>query len=267
MAQPLAGIQEAKMATKRTFSILTGVVLGCSLIPSTLFAQQGSYRPVDGQTSTGNAQGQFPPTDNRGTTQRWSYNQTLPSPRLPAQPQATPSGIYAPPGYSYNAAPYPAPMPGPPSQYDNRGWNPGISMDPTDILDSFFGGPEHDAHRPGIYIPPPSFPFSPPVAPVYNPPVPATPAQPAYGGYSFTQQPQQGYRGDPARQEQQQPTIPDHYAATPTTAQQPKAAEKPKAPRPFSNPQESGSSFPPRSTRQAGRSDPRFRPPELKGTP
>lgn len=254
------------MATKRALTILMGGALGCSLALGTASAQQGGYRPVEGRTSTGNAQGQFPPTENRSTAQRWSSNQALPSPVLPAQPQV-PSGTYAPQGYGYSAVPYPQPTPAPQPQYDNRGWSPFGPMDPTNVLDDFFGG-RRDTYGPGGYLPPPAPPFSAPVAPVYNPPVPAAPPQPpAYGGYGYTQQPQQGYTAYPAQQNRQQPTPSGNYAAVPATAPQPSQAPAPKAPRPFSNPQESGSSFSPRATSQSGRSDPRFRPPELKGTP
>ena len=262
------------------------------------FSQQGSYRPVEGQTSSGNAQGQFAPVQNRSNAQRWTSTQPLPSPALPTQPQV-PATSYVPGGYGVPAHPQPSYAPAAP-RYDNRGWNPPPLPDPTNILDNFFGTRRNDTA--GSYLPPPVPPVPAPVAPVYNPPVPAAPPQPpAYGGYGYSYPAQQQVpTGYPFQQQvpanypvQQQvptsypgqqnwslpagstyvppvPAQPQQAAPAPqqAAASAPKPAPKPAAPRPFSNPQESGNSFSPRSiTIQPGRNDSRFRPPELKGTP
>ncbi|RTZ72279.1 MAG: hypothetical protein DSZ00_08645 [Gammaproteobacteria bacterium] len=255
-------------------------------------SQPGSYRPVEGQTSSGNAQGQFAPVQNRSNAQRWTSTQPLPSPVLPAQPQA-PATSYVPGSYGVPAYPQPSYAPAAP-RYDNRGWNPPPLPDPTNILDDFFGTRRNDTA--GSYLPPPVPPVPAPVAPVYNPPVPALPPQPpAYGsygysypvqqqtptGYSFQQQVPANYpvqqqvpTSYPGQQHWSLPAGSTYVPPVPAQPQQaaasapPKPAPKPAAPRPFSNPQESGSSFTPRSiTIQPGRNDSRFRPPELKGTP
>jgi len=236
--------------------------LGLLLIASSLWAggavAEGVYRPVEGEQAGRHAQGQFAPVEERGV-RRWSPSQNLPSPALPPTPQAGPGyngypqgsypgypqagyGGYAPPGYGRT----PLPAPG----YDGgRGYGfpvPG----PGGFMDNFFGG-RNDA-LPETYLPPPVPPLAAPVAPVYNPPIPQpAPPVPAYGNAEPAQavDPQ-----PPARQQAE-------------TRREVKAAPRPASPRPFANPRETGNAFPLRSSVQAGRSDPRFRPPELKGTP
>ena len=237
------------MKKKQSIALRAGGTLALLATTVTVLAangasQPGSYRPVEGQTSSGNAQGQFAPVQNRSNAQRWTSTQPLPSPVLPAQPQA-PATSYVPGSYGVPAYPQPS------------------------------------------YAP---------VAPVYNPPVPALPPQPpAYGsygysypvqqqtptGYSFQQQVPANYpvqqqvpTSYPGQQHWSLPAGSTYVPPVPAQPQQaaasapPKPAPKPAAPRPFSNPQESGSSFTPRSiTIQPGRNDSRFRPPELKGTP
>ncbi len=312
------------MKKKQSIAFRAGGTLALLATTVTVLAangasQPGSYRPVEGQTSSGNTQGQFAPVQNRSNAQRWTSTQPLPSPALPAQPQ-TPATSYVPGGYGVPAYPQPSYAPAAP-RYDNRGWNPPPLPNPTNILDDFFGTRRNDTV--GSYLPPPVPPVPAPVAPVYNPPVPTAPPQPpAYGGYGSSypvqqqvptgypvqQQAPTGYpvqqqvpTGYPAQQQvpanyypvQQQvptsypgqqnwslpagstyappvPAQPQQAAPAPqqAAASTPKPAPKPAAPRPFSNPQESGSSFTPRSiTTQPGRNDSRFRPPELKGTP
>ena len=274
----------------RTGGIRIFLAVTTAALTTSGFSQQGSYRPVEGQTSSGNAQGQFAPVQNRSNAQRWTSTQPLPSPVLPAQPQA-PATSYIPGGYGVPAYPQPSYAPAAP-RYDNRGWNPPPLPDPTSFLDDFFGTRRNETT--GGYLPPPVPPVPAPVAPVYNPPVPAAPAQPpAYSGYGYgynypvqqqvpsnypvQQQVPTSYPGQqnwslpagstyvpPVPAQPQQAAPAPQQAAAPA----PKPAPKPAAPRPFSNPQESGSSFTPRSiTIQPGRNDSRFRPPELKGTP
>ncbi len=274
----------------RTGGIRIFLAVTTAALTTSGFSQQGSYRPVEGQTSSGNAQGQFAPVQNRSNAQRWTSTQPLPSPVLPAQPQA-PATSYVPGGYGVPAYPQPSYAPAAP-RYDNRGWNPPPLPDPTSFLDDFFGTRRNETT--GGYLPPPVPPVPAPVAPVYNPPVPAAPAQPpAYSGYGYgynypvqqqvpsnypvQQQVPTSYPGQqnwslppgstyvpPVPAQPQQAAPAPQQAAAPA----PKPAPKPAAPRPFSNPQESGSSFTPRSiTIQPGRNDSRFRPPELKGTP
>ncbi len=285
------------MKKKQSIALRAGGTLALLATTVTVLAangasQPGSYRPVEGQTSSGNAQGQFAPVQNRSNAQRWTSTQPLPSPVLPAQPQA-PATSYVPGSYGVPAYPQPSYAPAAP-RYDNRGWNPPPLPDPTNILDDFFGTRRNDTA--GSYLPPPVPPVPAPVAPVYNPPVPALPPQPpAYGsygysypvqqqtptGYSFQQQVPANYpvqqqvpTSYPGQQHWSLPAGSTYVPPVPAQPQQaaasapPKPAPKPAAPRPFSNPQESGSSFTPRSiTIQPGRNDSRFRPPELKGTP
>jgi hypothetical protein len=252
-------------------------------------AGSGVYRPVEGQNKRGSTQGQFPPASNRGN-QRWSPAQTLPSPTLPATPrpgynasgygQPTYGGYpqagygtygyspYAPGGYgTYGSLPatgYAAPPPPPPAPgYDTNRNGYGLPLpNPGSFMDNFFGGNKDD--RPPAYLPPPAPPLTAPVAPVYSPPVPqppttlpATPSAPVDTIEVPSPEeapPHAQFLGQKRKNENQD-------------REKIKPAPQPPSPRPYSNPQETGNAFPLRGSSQAGGSDSRFRPPELKGTP
>ncbi len=265
------------------------LVLGLSsLVP--IAGQAGTYRPVE-QAPTSHAQGELPPPQTSGNP-RWSQVQPLPSPTLPATPPAggyyptTPyaGGYYAPPAYAPPA-----------SDRSTNGFTLPVP-NPGNFLDDFFGSRDDDRRT--------AYPPAPPVAPVtpYGYGLPA----PAYGGYygapgtlaapaplPATAPPQPVQPAQPSAPAVSRPTAsasPQRsYRPQPTTAAasrhsassqgnwRPPAESQPThpsttitsrdAPRPFSNPQTSGNLFPMREPPQVGRNDPRFRPPELKGTP
>ncbi len=203
----------------------------------------GSYRPTGEsprQHSSRNNQ-QFVPS--RNSNPQPSYQDSLP----PA------------PGYSPPSAPYGDSRYNPPGY----GFNPGM-----------YGGGTQDMLPYGY----PAAPLSGTVAPVYDPPLPAT--TPGWGSGYAPPASVPGYPQQPATQPywQQQPATPQtgEYLGTASASQpqdsfqtappsQPAPAAQ--APRPFSNPQETGSAFVQRSPPSLGRTDKRFRPPELKGTP
>jgi hypothetical protein len=206
----------------------------------------GAYRPTEGQATT---TPQFNPSGNR----------PIPMGSYPSNP---PQAAYPPPpGYSNN---------------NNRYDMPGFNVNPGNMVNNMFNTKNN---LPYGY---PSPPVSGNLAPVYEPPIPSS--NPNWGSYGYQQQPATpGYS-------YQQPVNPQYWqqpAATPgntyseiapsaqysSPAQAASATGNPpasaySAPRPFSNPQETGNAF---VQRQGGmsseHSDNRFRPPQLKGSP
>jgi hypothetical protein len=222
-----------------TFLVFTLSVQGADPYPPV----PGSYRPT----------GEFPGQN-----------------RSPANQQFVPSRNRNPqPTYQNNPPPasyYPAPAYGS-NRYSTSGYvNPGN-------MNNRFGSRTNDSLPYGY----PADPLSRNVAPVYNPPLPAaapgwntyapqatspTYQQPAAPQY-WQQQPAASQTG--AYNESSPATQPSENIQTSTARPQRQAA--PQAPRPFSNPQETGNAFVQRSSPSFGRNDSRFRPPELKGTP
>ncbi len=201
----------------------------------------GSYRPTSefpGQQSSSVNQ-QFVPSGNRN-----------PQPTYQSNPP--PASYYPPPTYGGNR--YSTPV------YANPGNN-------------MFGSRSGDSLPYGY----PPDPLSGTVAPVYNPPLPA--AAPGWNTYAPQVTPPT----------YQQPAAPQYWEQQPAASQtgrynesspatqaseniqtrtaRPQKQAAPQAPRPFSNPQETGNAFVQRSSPSFGRKDSRFRPPELKGTP
>ena len=210
----------------------------------------GSYRPTtDGQVQSGSANNQ----------QFIPYSSS--NPRYPSAPAQQP--VYPPPNYRNNATPPPA--------------SPGFTVNPARMMNDLFGGAS--SSLPYGY---PAMALPAPVAPVYDPPIPGAapgwsygtqPAAPAYapppsqapaaGSYSATGSVNPAV---PAA------TAPPPLEPTPSgqgRGQAVTGVTRP-APRPFSNPQETGNAFVQRSSAASttyGGNDSRFRPPELKGTP
>ncbi len=227
----------------------------------------GSYRPTTDsqiQAGPGNHQ-QFIPYTNS-------------NPRYPSAPTQQPG--YAPPNYWNNNTP-------PPNT------SPGFSVNPGRMMNDMFNG--GSSNLPYGY---PAMAAPARVAPIYDPPIPggtpgwgygvqpATPAyapQPASQAYNTpsslpsanSQAPAAGAynaAGDvnpaiPAT------TTPPPLEPTPSGQGRGQAVAGPTrpAPRPFSNPQETGNAFVQRGNTALrttyGGNDSRFRPPELKGTP
>ncbi|WP_293647554.1 hypothetical protein [Thiolapillus sp.] len=210
----------------------------------------GSYRPTSeypGQVNTGNTQ-RFVPSGTRNPPP--VYQPALPQP-----------GYFPPPGYG--STPY---------------TTPGFNLNPGKMMNNAFGTGTNSL--PYGYPPQP---LSGNVAPVYDPPLPATspgwnsygtqPAAPTYeqqpAAPTYTQQPAVT---QPSHAQGVAPVTPPEYSSesgmsTPPAPQQ-QVRPTTRAPRPFSNPQTSGNAFLQRPTSPSlGRNDSRFRPPELKGTP
>ena len=216
----------------------------------------GSYRPT--QEAPASAQGQFV---QPGPSPAYSQSGISPSPAAPSYLPSTQPAVpyYAPPAYT---APTYAPT------YGGGYRDLGFGMFPFDSFTPFgFGDRRNDSVY--GYLPPAPGGY---VAPIYHPPLPAAP--PLYGAYTYGTQPAGGY-GTPAPSYPQTPGYPEAQQPAPQASAAPQPSAKPqitqpapasKPPRPFSNPQESGSAFVQRSV-NLGRSDSRFRPPELKGTP
>ncbi len=227
----------------------------------------GAYRPTtEGQIQTG-------PANNQQFIPYGSSN-----PVYPPAPVQQPA--YAPPNYWNNSTPFPA--------------TPGFPLNPARMMNDMFGG--GSSNLPYGY---PALAAPAPVAPVYDPPIPSVTPGWSYG----TQPTTPAYVPPPASQTYNIPSslpavnsqVPatDTYDAvggvTPslpaTTTTPPPLEPTPSgqgrgqavgdiirpAPRPFSNPQETGNAFVQRSNTALGTTyggnDTRFRPPELKGTP
>lgn len=221
-----------------TCLVFTLSVQGADLYPPV----PGSYRPTSefpGQNSSSANQQQFVPSGNRN-------------------PQPTYQG--SPPPTSY----YPAPT------YDgNRYSTPGYANPGSNMYGSRYSG-----SLPYGYPPEP---LSGTVAPVYDPPLPA--AAPGWNTYAPQAMPPSYQQPAAPRYWQQQPatslngTYNENSPATQapeniqTRTARPQKQAAPPAPRPFSNPQETGNAFVQHSSPSFGRNDSRFRPPELKGTP
>ncbi len=209
----------------------------------------GSYRPAtDGQVrNTVDNHRQFIPSGNSNS--RYS------SP-FPAQP------AYAPPNYWNNNPP--------PST------TPAFSINPGNMMNNMFGG--GNSNLPYGY---PAMAAPARVAPVYDAPIPgSTPGWNYYGtptttpGYTTPAPAGTGTYGSTGNMTDPPATVTTPPPLEPTPSGQgrgqPGIKTQP-APRPYSNPQESGNAFVQRSntgTRTSyGGNDSRFRPPELKGTP
>ena len=227
----------------------------------------GSYRPTtDGQVQAGSGNNQqFIPHTNSNS-------------RYPSAPAGQPG--YAPPNY-WNNNPPPAP-------------SPGFSVNPGRMMNDMFSG-GNGSNLPYGY---PAMAAPARVAPVYDPPIPGTTPGWGYG----TQPATPAYAPPPASQTYNVPSslptlnsqtpVTDTYSvpggvtpAVPTATTPPPLEPTPSgqgrgqavtgvtrpAPRPYSNPQETGNAFVQRSNAAVrttyGGNDSRFRPPELKGTP
>ena len=245
-----------KIRTSMEVSLLAlTLLLSCTAGSAAL--AQGVYRPVERGHGRSAPQGQFPPVENRGN-RRWSASQPLPSPRLPSTPASRQGWYY---GYPYNAYSGQAPAgyggyappgygltPPPPNYQGNR--NPGFTPpSPNGFMNDLFG---RRNELPSTYLPPPTPPLAAPVAPVYNPPIPQPAPQVPPMNQTAPAQPPEVAKPAPA------PTLRKEKIKSPPP---------PPSPRPFADPEASGSAFPLRSVVPSGRNDPRFRPPELKGTP
>ena len=233
--------------------------IGMSILLSSLSIQAaepyppvpGSYRPTSeypGQAGTGNTQ-QFVPSANRAPQTAYRT-----APQQPAY--------------------YPAPAP--PPTYNNRPTIPGFNMNPGSMMNGIFGSGTNSL--PYGYPPEP---LAGHVAPVYDPPLPAAsqnwadygsqPAVPAYPQQPAASTDWQPAVPQPDHAQEVAPAAPPEYSSQSGTNPEPiTALTQPatRAPRPFSNPQETGNAFLQRPISTSfGRNDNRFRPPELKGTP
>ncbi len=213
---------------------------------STYAPMPGSYRPTEGQP-TATATPRFNPSSNRNLP----AGNYIPTP---------PPRAYPAPNYNNN---------------NNQFSTPSFNMNPNNMMNSMFNNRNNRGNNnlPYGY---PALPNYGAVAPVYDPPLPSV--NPGWNNY-------QSPASTPAYNSQQ-PTNAQYWQQQPATNQddtyggavpstqssyptQPEAsATTGSAPRPFSNPQETGSAFVQRQGKQSfGQSDGRFRPPELKGTP
>lgn len=221
--------------------LLSGSAIGADPYPPV----PGSYRPT----------GEYPARTGRDNSQ---FAPATVNPAPAYQPITNPGTYYAPPAYGNSSSS-----------------TPGFSINPGNMINSMFGTGNNNL--PWGY---PQQPLTGSVAPVYDPPLPgaATPGwnnygtQPTTPAYdmqpatpAYTQQP----ASTPPNAQGVAPVTPTDYGSMSTLAPKERLpATTQAAPRPFSNPQTSGNSFPQRpGGPNFGRNDSRFRPPELKGTP